>query len=229
MSMETDFFRRYRPVFAEMERAGFHRTGAVYQYEETFLDDQFRAELTIEEDGTVRGRVFDLDTGEEYLPIRAVHQSGSFVGAVREGYFEVLARVREACFESGEIPLSAWIIPSNPKIYDVDAGFAEGGGCIEWHQHNSIKAGDALFIYSAAPNSAILYRCEVEEAALGYHGMFRESKGYTRSMRIRLVDRYDKEQFPLSFMKEHGGAAVRSARRMPEQLLEAMRRKLEEE
>ena len=48
-------------------------------------------------------------------------------------------------------------------------------------------------------------------------------------MRIRLVDRYTKDQFPLSFMKANGGSAIRSARRMPDQLLEAMARKIQEE
>ena len=363
MSIESDFLKRYRPAFGKMEDAGFRKTDAGFEYEEVFFDGQFRARLTVDENGTIRGKVVDLDTEEEYLPIRAVHQSGSFVGSVREAYFQVLVRLRDACFipvdflgdqanriaalieraygdapefpwekfpgngvfkcrengkwyaailtvaygkldpdrakagsdpeeiaevinlkadpeeipyltglpgifpawhmnkkhwisvllddtltdervmeliresrrlveenkPSGHVTGDAWIIPSNPKIYDVDAGFARGGGRIEWHQHNNIKAGDTLFIYSAAPNSAILYRCEVEASDLGYHGMFKESKGYTRSMRIRLVDRYTKDQFPLSFMKANGGSAIRSARRMPDQLLEAMARKIREE
>ena len=121
----------------------------------------------------------------------------------------------------------AWIIPSNPKLYDVDAGFA-ASGVIDWHQHNDIRAGDELFIYSAAPNSAILYRCAVVEADLRYEGMFRESKGYRRAMRIRLVERYPKDRYPLSFIKANGGSVVRSARRMPGQLLEAILRDSEE-
>ncbi|MBQ9059565.1 MAG: MmcQ/YjbR family DNA-binding protein [Firmicutes bacterium] len=377
MSIESDFFKRHRPAFAKMEEAGFQKTEAGFEYEEVFYNGQFRAQLSVDEAGEVRGKVFDLDTEEEYLPIRAIHQTGSFVGSVREAYFQVLARLRDECFvpvdymydqsnrisarieqtygdqpefpwdkypgngvykckgngkwyaailtvargkleadhakagagsplrrasgkqtgpdpeqivevinlktdpeeipyltglagifpawhmnkkhwisvildgtlsegqimnlvkesyrlvagkkSSGHVTGHSWIIPSNPKIYDVDAGFAAGGGTIEWHQHNNIKAGDTLFIYSAAPNSAILYRCEVEEADLGYQGMFKESKGYTRSMRIRLTDRYSKDQFPLSFMKANGGSAIRGARRMPDQLLKAMERKLQEE
>ena len=116
------------------------------------------------------------------------------------------------------------MIPSNPKIYDVDAGFRRGRGEIEWHQHNNIQPGDEVYIYSSAPNSALLYRCEVVASDLKYHGMFKESKGYERSMRIRLIEKYSKDKYPLSFLKAHGGSVVRSARSMPKELYEAIKK-----
>lgn len=173
----------------------------------------------------IRGRVIDMDTDEEYLPIRARHQVGGFVGTVRESYLQVLSRIRDICFVPAGFRGEAWIIPSNPKIYDVDAGFRRGGGVIEWHQHNNIRPGDEVFIYSSAPNSAILYRTVVEASDLDYEGMFKGREGYVRAMRIRLIEKYPPDRYPLSFMREHGGSPVRSARRVPAQLLKAMRRK----
>ncbi len=120
----------------------------------------------------------------------------------------------------------AWMIPSNPAIYDVDAGFRAGGGEIEWHQHNNINAGDEVYIYSSAPYSALMYRCEVVAADLMYHGMFKESKGYEKSMRIRLIEKFPPDKFPLSFIKAHGGSVVRSARTMPEELIKAVHAEL---
>ena len=381
MSIESDFFGRYRPAFAKLTGAGFRRDETGYQYEEDFLDGQFRACLKVSAGGEISGRLIDLDTEEEYLPIRARHQSGGFVGSVREAYLDLLEGIRKKCFvpvdflydqanrvralieeeygdtvefpwekypgngtfksringkwyaiiltvafgklqhtdqaggSSGagaqadgpgawaggrlteashesetivevvnlkadpeeipgltEIPgvyqawhmnkkhwisvilddtlpdeavmqlirdshrlvaskakaahvtADTWIIPSNPKVYDIDTEFAENGGSIDWHQHNNIKPGDEVYIYSAAPNSAILYRCEVEDSNLSYHGIFEESREYDRAMRLRLIEKYPKDRFPLSFMKAHGGSPVRSARRMPEELLEAMLR-----
>lgn len=404
MDIERDFFRRKRPDFTKLSGAGFARKGDLAVYREAFLEEQFLAELTVTADGQVRGRVIDQDTGEEYLPIRARDHIGGFVGAVREGYLEVLGRIADACFvpmdfaedqsnriaaamqgrygvapafpwekfpgngtfsrpdngkwfaalltvsygklehgvgpeqvaaagegklaakafaaetppvneagaaktdteikevrrhtpdaetivevlnlkadpnripaltcrpgiyrawhmnkkhwisvlldetlpdeevlqlieaswqltaggkSAGHVTGDAWIIPSNPKIYDVDEGFATSvSGEIEWHQHNNIKSGDELYIYSAAPNSAILYRCEVTASDLHYQGMFQDKDGYERSMRIRLVERYPKNLFPLAFLKAHGGGPVRGARRMPAQLLAAMRQRLAEE
>jgi len=123
---------------------------------------------------------------------------------------------------SGPRAAGVWMIPSNPAYYDVDAGFRGGKGEIEWHQHTKVKAGDEVYIYSSAPNSAILYRCAVVAADLPYRGMFKESKGYTKSMRIRLIEKYPPDKYPLAFLKAHGGSAVRSARSMPSELYEAI-------
>ncbi len=374
--LESDFFKRSRPDFRKLEAFGFQRTsgnndnGHIYTYSEELPDGQFRAELSVSEDGGIIGRVIDLETNEEYLPIRVENQIGSFSGNVREMYLEFLAKIDCACFvpvhfmfdqanrteawinreygvdvefpwekypgngtfkcsENGKwfaalltvefgklasgadeadanadgsetatlkhdeeeivevinlkadpekIPAltkipgvhpawhmnkkhwisvilddtltdaqafdliresyrlvsdgkptkvkstGAWMIPSNPKIYDVDAGFRGGRGEIEWHQHNNIKPGDEVYIYSSAPNSAILYRCEVVASDLHYHGMFKESKGYERSMRIRLIEKYPPDKYPLAFIKAHGGSVVRSARSMPKELYEAIKK-----
>ena len=98
MSLERDYFGRYRPAFAKLEPAGFQKDGNQYIYRETFLDGQFEARITVQPAGEIRGEVIDLDTEEEYLPIRARHQVGGFVGSVREAYLEVLEQVRTRCF-----------------------------------------------------------------------------------------------------------------------------------
>ena len=355
--LESDYFKRSRPDFRRLEAFGFQHDSGTYTYSEDLPDGQFRAEFSVTENGKIKGRVIDLETGDDYLPLRLENQVGSFSGHVREMYLDFLGRIDRECFvpvhfifdqsnrtearidaeygvraefpwdkypgngtfkciENGkwfaalltvefgkladvksagqhdedetvecinlkadpdEIPqlikrpgvcpayhmnkthwisvllddtltddqvfalirksydlvsegkgskvrsTGAWMIPSNPKIYDVDAGFRGGRGEIEWHQHNNIKPGDEVYIYSSAPNSALLYRCEVVASDLTYHGMFKESKGYKKSMRIRLIEKYPPDKYPLSFIKAHGGSVVRSARSMPAELLEAVR------
>lgn len=363
MSIESEYFKRRRPDFQRLEEFGFQRADGAFSYGEPLPGGQFRGELVITDRGEVSGRVIDLDTGEEYLPIRLVHQVGGFVGNVREDYLAFLAKIDEACFtpvhfmsnqanrieglmfhafgaspafpwekypgngtfkcennqkwfaailtvafgklqaagdqgdagrhdaeeiveainlkarpeeigqltqEPGIYPAwhmnkkhwisvildetvsdervmelvreshrlagegsvkkaagsGAWMIPSNPAVYDVDEGFRRGGGMIEWHQHNRVKAGDEVFIYCSAPYSALIYRCEVVAADLPYHGMFQESKGYKKAMRIRLIEKYPKDRFPLSFIKAHGGSVVRSACSMPAELYNAIIKEL---
>ena len=300
--LEHDIFKRSRPDYRKLEAFGFKKEKGIFTYGELLPDRQFRAELTVTEEGVVSGRVIDLDTNEEYLPIKIENQIGGFVGNIREMYTAFLERVNDECFvpvnfmndqanrietlvyrdydvapefpwekyagngtfkckgndkwfaailtvefgklqhapDNGkssasdsdmepmkhdeeevvecinlkavpeEIPeltthpgiyqayhmnkkhwisvilddtltdeqvlalirqshdlvstakgtkikgTGAWMIPSNPAVYDVDAGFRGGRGEIEWHQHNDVKPGDAVFIYCSAPYSAVI-------------------------------------------------------------------------
>ena len=98
MSIETDYFKRGRPDFDLMEIYGFQRGEDGYRYTETFFDQQFRAELLVTREGEITGQVIDMETGEEYLPLRLRDQIGGFVGTVREAYMELLQRIYERCF-----------------------------------------------------------------------------------------------------------------------------------
>ena len=97
-----EVFSRSRPDFHKLQSAGFREEDGVFRCAEVLPGEQFRAELEVAEDGKVTGCVIDLDTGEEYLPIRIEGQTGGFVGQVREDYRTFLEYVRQACF----IPVS---------------------------------------------------------------------------------------------------------------------------
>lgn len=53
-----------------------------------------------------------------------------------------------------------WIIPCNPKFYDIVKHF-ENNKTIIWRNAASIKAGDSVYIYLGIPYSEIKYRCKV--------------------------------------------------------------------
>ena len=57
-------------------------------------------------------------------------------------------------------PPKEWIIPANPKYYDIVHAF-DHTDCIDWKQGSGIKKGDTVFMYVGAPVSAILYKCKV--------------------------------------------------------------------
>ena len=57
-------------------------------------------------------------------------------------------------------PPKEWIIPANPKYYDIVHAF-DHADCIDWKQGSGIKKGDTVFMYVGAPVSAILYKCKV--------------------------------------------------------------------
>ncbi|MBP2652323.1 MAG: mmcQ [Firmicutes bacterium] len=76
---------------------------------------------------------------------------------------------------------------------------------------------DIVYMYVAAPFSAILYRCLVVEVDIPYNY---ESKQLTihRVMKIKLLERYNKNLFTFQWLKRYGIKAVRGPRNMPEAL-----------
>lgn len=114
-------------------------------------------------------------------------------------------------------PPKEWIIPANPKYYDIVHAF-DNADEIEWKQGSGIKAGDVVFLYVAAPVSAILYQCRVTADKIPCD--FKNEKLTIRAlMRIKLLKRYGPEAFPFAVLKEEYGIyAVRGPRGIPHSL-----------
>lgn len=119
-------------------------------------------------------------------------------------------------------PPKEWIIPANPKYYDVIAAFDEADE-INWKQGKGIKTGDTVFLYVAAPVSAILYKCRVTKTDLPVrfdHGEVHMSS----LMRIKRLKRYAPDRFTFDVLgKEYGIFAVRGPRGIPKSLSDALK------
>lgn len=114
-------------------------------------------------------------------------------------------------------PPKEWLIPANPKFYDTQHAF-DHEKVINWKQSGSIKAGDTVFMYVAAPVSAILYKCKVVEADIPYNY---EDKNLTITtvMRIQFLQKYDPKKFSFDRLKkDYGIYAVRGPRGIPNSL-----------
>jgi len=118
-------------------------------------------------------------------------------------------------------PPKEWIIPANPKYYDVQSAFARADEIL-WKQGAGIKAGDTVFMYVAVPVSAVLYKCLVTETDIP----FRLAEGAVhipRLMKIRLLKTYPPDQFTFDILgKEYGIFAVRGPRGIPAKLSKAL-------
>ncbi len=119
-------------------------------------------------------------------------------------------------------PAKEWLVPANPKYYDVEAAFSQENE-IDWKQGRGIKTGDTVFLYVAAPVSAILYKCRVTKTDIPFlfdNGDVR----MTSLMKIKLLKRYEPEQFPFDVLRaEYGVNAVRGPRGIPQSLSEALK------
>lgn len=119
-------------------------------------------------------------------------------------------------------PPKEWIVPANPKYYDIVHAFDDEEE-INWKQGAGIRTGDTVFIYVAAPVSAILYQCLVTETDIPYTYSDR-NLSMTALMKIRLKNRYAPEQFTFEKLKrEFGIFAVRGPRGIPYSLSEALK------
>ena len=98
-------------------------------------------------------------------------------------------------------PPKCWVVPANPKYYDVIGAF-EKEEEIDWKQGNGIRVGDTVFLYVGSPVSAILFKCLV-----------------IKIMKIKLQKRYEPSRFTYDVLKEEYGIyAVRGPRGIPEAL-----------
>ena len=116
-------------------------------------------------------------------------------------------------------PPKEWLIPANPKYYDIERAF-DSADVIEWKQGAGIKTGDTMYMYVGAPVSAILYKCAVLETGIPYD--YSDGKLTIKElMRIRLLKRYDPKSFTFERLREdHGIFGVRGPRGVPESLSE---------
>lgn len=120
-------------------------------------------------------------------------------------------------------PPKEWLIPANPKFYDILHAFDDADE-IDWKQGSGIRKGDTVFLYVAAPVSAVLYKCKVTETEIPYdyadknltiHGL----------MKIKLQKRYRPDCFTFDVLKEEYGIfAVRGPRGIPNSLSAALKK-----
>ena len=110
----------------------------------------------------------------------------------------------------------SWIIPANPKYYDVIQAFSMSD-IITWHQDVKVMEGDFVYIYLTKPYQAILFECKVIEANI-------PGVNHTFSMKLKLLKRYDEDEFSIRKLEEYGVKAVRSARSIPKKLVEELQK-----
>ena len=120
-------------------------------------------------------------------------------------------------------PPKEWIIPANPKNYDIVHAF-DDKDLIDWKQGAGIKKGDTVYIYVAAPVSAVLYKCKVTETDIPYE--FQNKYVTIKAlMKIRLLKRFAPDRFTFEVLKaEYGIYAVRGPRGIPNSLSEALKK-----
>lgn len=218
MSIEDNVFKNYTPDYKKLIEYGFRKNKTSFIYEKNLKNNEFKAVIEISSEGNITGKVFDLENNEEYLPLRVEAQRGAFANEIRYSYIQILKDICNKCFidpKSVVIP-KIWIVPANPKYFDIIQAFEENNEII-WKQSSSIKKGDIAFMYVASPISAILYKCMVTEVNIPYDYEDKNLR-INKVMKIKLLKKYDKDFMTFDKLNNYGITAIRGQRSCPDKL-----------
>lgn len=97
--LERRIFERAVANRVKLIAYGFRPEKDALFLERCLLENSFRVTITINRDGDIDGRVFDLSLGEEYQGFR-YEGGGEFAAIVREAYVSLLADIREKAFDT---------------------------------------------------------------------------------------------------------------------------------
>ena len=112
MRFEERYFLRKIPDLEKLKAYGFRQEAdGSLKYEKLLREETFRAELTVNPAGAVRGQLIDLEFGDEFYQIHSDNQRGAFVAEICEEYGELLEEIAEAGF----IP-QPFILPQSNRI-----------------------------------------------------------------------------------------------------------------
>lgn len=181
---------------------GFVNEGGVYRYSTALSLADFSCVIDIDSNGQVDGKIFE---GQEEFEGYRRQMLGEYSSAIKEEYVTLLKDIRDRCFLSIR-PVNYYLLPSNPRIYDVAKGFQQFDGYLNWPARKRTKPGDVVFIYSAVPFKGIAFRClviDVDEAGEGY------GTRETFLTLLKLEQTYQKGDLPLEELTKHGLKTVR--------------------
>lgn len=176
------------------------------------LSDPLLVDMLIQQPGYMRGYHISRGNWVSILLDGSVPFE-EICGWLNESYMTTASRQKKEKVR----PPKEWIVPANPKYYDIEQAF-ENADEIDWKQGRGIKKGDTVFIYVGAPVSAILYKCVVTKTDIP----FRYDDGnvkMTSLMKIQLLKKYEPDRFTFSVLNDkYGIYAVRGPRGIPHSL-----------
>lgn len=97
MNIEERIFARMKIDYKKLLEYGFVKKDNIYKFSKQFMDNAFRAEISITDDGKILGKVYDVEFGDEYTNFRIEDSEGEFVGKVKEDFENILKDIANKC------------------------------------------------------------------------------------------------------------------------------------
>ena len=124
-------------------------------------------------------------------------------------------------YDSANI-MGEWIVPANPKYYDIINAFNDTNTII-WKQSNNIIKNDIIYIYVAAPYSSIMYKCIAIEVDIPYK--YKDNNlSINHVMKLKLLKRYNKGDLSQEKLNKLGIKAIRGPRNITAKLAQELKK-----
>ena len=105
-----------------------------------------------------------------------------------------------------------WIVPANPKYYDILNCFNNTNEII-WKQSSNIHINDIIYLYVAAPYSKIMYKCRAVEVNIPYS--YKDNNIKINSiMRLKLIEDLKEENYSFEYLNRLGIKSIRGPRKI---------------
>lgn len=98
MNIEEEIFKNTKVNTKSLLLYGFHKEKENYIYTQKLMNNTMKVEIKINTNGKVQGKVYDLDTQEEYTNFRVENIIGDFANTVKEEYEKILKNIENSCF-----------------------------------------------------------------------------------------------------------------------------------
>ena len=90
MDFEKEIFNKLKINYNSLIKYGFQKNKKLYVFSKLFMNNDFKVEIIIDDQGNISGKIIDMEFGDEYINYRLENQKGEFVGIVRQEYKKIL-------------------------------------------------------------------------------------------------------------------------------------------
>ena len=90
-------FKSKTPDAEKLAACGFRPSQTGFEKSFPILQDRYSVTISIRADGTVDFRVYECETGEEYMPAHVYQSTGPFVGEVHKACEAILRDIADKC------------------------------------------------------------------------------------------------------------------------------------
>jgi galactokinase/mevalonate kinase-like predicted kinase len=99
MFIEDKLFDKKKANFHRLMDYGFKKKKDTYEYSTNFLNDNYKAYITVHKSGALTGKVYDLEMDDEYTLIRCESSKSEEVKRVKEAYKKLLEDIKKKCYD----------------------------------------------------------------------------------------------------------------------------------